>query len=224
MNGFLSKPLDPQILLDSVQRLATGSSHGLAAPTPLDPAFLARLVAQLAHEHGPWLARVQTKEAAVPAGEMRAKLHKLTGSAGTLGLTQLHLAAQDAHALLDSSLPQALHQQLRVVAQALQQAVDQHPTPESHPHPDAPKTPATSPAPPLSRGEWDHLLQQIQRHNLAAVDVFQRLRPQLAAQVGDETLAALDRAMAALDFAVATEWLLSHPPEGVPVPQVPPAP
>jgi PAS domain S-box-containing protein len=224
MNGFLSKPLDPQTLLDSVQRLAMDGAMARTTPGEVwpathapfqDPAFLARLVTHLDQEHRPWLNATQSPEARLVADDIRAKLHKLMGSAGMLGLTQLHLCARQAHDLLETEPPQSLRDSLHTVAEALRNAVS---------HTLAPTPPAPAPdTPPLPPTDWNELLQQLQRHNLAALDSFQRMRPQLAAQVGADAMDALDRAMGALDFAVAAQWLLNHPPDGPPPAQAPPA-
>ena len=168
MNGFLSKPLDPPSLIASVQRLANGGAHAHQpphAPNPPvaaathDAALVARLTAQLAREHGPWLGHLPTTDTAAATDDSANKLHKLVGSAGMLGLTQLHQTARHAHDLPDTVPPETRLAALQAVAQALQDAVD-HTQALVNP---AAHTDSNHQQPhPLQTSDWEHLLHQIQ--------------------------------------------------------------
>jgi len=212
MNDFIVKPFEPENLVQRILRHATPPTRTTSTPTVPIPAqkWKHQLVQKLLDDHSDWLA--MTPSSTPPSGDaLCQRLHRLKGSAGMLGLAQLHQAAADAErTCLDLETNDFSHAAWTAVCVALQEvAINQRVEPE--------EMLSTSSAPddslnlPAAKTLLLHLLEQ---NSLDAVDAFQRLRPALASRFSPDQLTRLDSAIAGLDFARVKQALLPVTLEG----------
>lgn len=147
MNDFLTKPLDPQILVRAL-RTAVEAARGAPLQLPRavparqlppdwpdiagvdgpdaanrlgqDAALFLRMLERLLREFG--AARFSAADGSEAQGEeLVARLHKLRGSAGLLGAREVHrLAGEAENALRAGAQPAAVHPTLLALKQGLQ--------------------------------------------------------------------------------------------------------
>jgi CheY-like chemotaxis protein len=171
-------------------------------------------------------------EAADQASALTARLHKLRGSAGTLGAHELHRLAGAAEASLRAGDADAHAAVGRVSLELARLAANSAATlaaplaPLASPAPPAP--PPALPAPrspeavadgrPASQPETasvQHLIRQLESHDLDAIDSFQGLTPVLRSSLGEPAFATLSAAMDGLDFQQASSLLSTRLPPAV---------
>jgi CheY-like chemotaxis protein len=245
MQGFLSKPLDP-VQLVRVLRGCVETARGTVLPVsgqgprldavpvawPLvggidaddvaarlghDVALFSLLLRQLLRE---FQDLVSPPEPALASAEQRqalaARMHKLRGSAGTLGARDLHQLAEVAETSLqafgDSRASAAVH----CVSQALVRLAEQSADVLAAAHRSAPAagSGASGPAPATAWAAPDKvrgLLRQLKSQDLAAIDSFKDLLPGLSEVLGAQATDRLSAAMDALDFAQVIELLGESP-------------
>jgi CheY-like chemotaxis protein/HPt (histidine-containing phosphotransfer) domain-containing protein len=161
----------------------------------------------------------QVPECACDVGDPRrllaARLHKLRGSASTVGAHELHRLAGLAEASLKDTHNQTqaqAHTAVLAVSVSLAQLAAQSAAALARQPPDADAPSAaesswTQPLPPATAARVQPLLQQLRRQDLAALDSFNALLPALRGAFGTPAVEALSNAMDALDFTQALDLL-----------------
>ncbi|SCK51996.1 PAS domain S-box-containing protein [Variovorax sp. HW608] len=134
---------------------------------------------------------------------LRARLHKLQGSAGVIGARDVRQAAQDGETALKAGdraaagrALQALNAALRVLEASARPWLDA-------------KEDAHEPeeAPPIDPEGLALLVDALDRQDLAAMPWFEELGPALRAALGDERFAQFDAAVRSLQFRRAAALL-----------------
>ncbi len=237
MDDFVSKPLDPVQLMRSIRRLvqarrtaplpivrrparaaSAGQRRALEQVSQIDladararlghdDALLWRLVTRLLRDVVDLVGTAPPADGAARE-RLRARMHKLRGSAGTVGLRQVAQAAADAEAALRDPGADAgpawsaLSTALAGLRDELAPWLD-----------DAPSVlPVTSVAgPAAAAGLQDRQLRDIDdllcKHDLAALTAIEALREPLAAHLGPERWQAFRTAVDELEFARASRLL-----------------
>jgi CheY-like chemotaxis protein/HPt (histidine-containing phosphotransfer) domain-containing protein len=230
MNDFLSKPLEPALLIGALRRAV---EHARGQPLPvmtqaapeqiegwpqihgIDAASAARRMShdqrlfrsalqRLLEEFAPFgdVAVLQGM-ASEQAQELCARLHKLRGSAGLVGAELLRqLAGQAESALRESVDPQRLSNLLASLSQALVSlghAAAAFLAQQAQPQPVAAAPLAELPA------ELARLAEQLASNDIAALEQFERLQPNLAALLDATTLEHLSQAVDTLQFRLALD-------------------
>ena len=242
MDAFLSKPLDPQALIDTVRQhaqrargapIAAETREAAAAPaaapwprvTGIDEREVAIRCGGDAALFLRMLDHVVTEFAdlAVPPDRrspgLVARLHKLRGSAGTLGAKAVHRLATRAELVLkgdDAPGEPELPALLRELAAALSALIGHaRPVLDAHRARPAPGPAAVaSPAPPgggaIGAAEAEALTAAVRmlgallaQQDLAAIDRARELGPALRAAWGETDARALGDAIERLEFARA---------------------
>ena len=226
MNAFLSKPLDPQTLIETVlhhAQLARGSEIVAATRTPSPPPSAlawpaidgidgAEVAARLGGDVAMFLAMMGhmidefADLAVAPRAEtagLVARLHKLRGSAGSLGARRVHRLATDAEAQLkrdprDPGAARVLHQLAAAVA-----ALVDHARPVLDAHRAQPPRDADPAAPPPSADALRVLSALLAQQDLAALDYVRELGPGLRAACGELRAREISDAVERLEFARA---------------------
>ncbi len=238
MNEFLTKPLDPRTLLRSVRQLV--GAHRDAVSTVLaasadaapagwpsidgidvagatlrsggDPALFVSLLRTFVRE----FADLAAANPALPASPearkaLAARVHKLRGSAGTLGARAVQHAASIAEAelgrdrvdasgaltTLASALAALLDAVRPVLAERAGRAIDVGAVPAA--------------CEPASVQERETFAAMLRGQEIAALDCFEALAPKLRASVGAAVVGEVRRALDGLDCAAALGHLETAP-------------
>ncbi len=234
MDDFLTKPLDPGKLVHTLRRRVLAHAAGLGTPaapaTPTPPsadypviegfnmaealprlggdlALFQRLVRRLLATYDRrWVAGLDTLDAA----GLTATLHKLRGSAATLGAVHIdQLATQAEDRLRQGGQPGEVQPQLNALAEALdmlrQSAEGLLVTPSAR---SAPPTRAALQPPGDSAQRFTGLLTLLRQQDLGAATEFEVLLPWLR-QMGlpDDELQRLQHGLAELDFDPVLQFL-----------------
>jgi PAS domain S-box-containing protein len=139
---------------------------------------------------------------------LRDRVHKLRGSAGTLGATQVHATASAAEAALTDHNGEeigcvlALSQALRQLIAASQPAIAAGRASDSLQH-----LATTAPTAPASQQSLDALAELLRAQDLQALGMLAQMQGPLASVIGADTAAAIARAMDVLDFPGALDML-----------------
>jgi HPt (histidine-containing phosphotransfer) domain-containing protein len=236
MQGFLPKPLDPAQLIRTLRRLveaargvalpvmgldqvtspgvldwphiegidASDVQHRLGNDLPLFLLMLRRLLFEFAD-----LSRIESPAFADPLQRraLQARMHRLRGSAGTVGARELHQRAAVAEASLrneDSGAEAAV----REAASSLDALAElaQHALATRAPGGDLPEARAEE-FTGDPRAALEGLAEQLRSRDLAALDAFSRLAPMLRRMLGELATRALSDALDALEFEQASEIL-----------------
>ena len=139
---------------------------------------------------------------------LRDRVHKLRGSAGTLGAQQVHATASAAEAALtdhngeEMACVLALSQALRQLIAASQRAIasglaSDHLQPLN----------TAAPAAPADRQSLEALAELLRAQDLQALDMLAQMQGPLALAIGADTATAIARAMDVLDFPGALAML-----------------
>ncbi|MEY4428628.1 MAG: hypothetical protein RLZZ182_1317, partial [Pseudomonadota bacterium] len=234
MNDFISKPFDavalvnavahwsrrPTASMDRVQGHWTASmpSHALWPELPgVDlPAVQARfgrqvdLYATMMHrmlaEFGGQQLPDESPQEPELLDSLMARLHKLKGIAGNLGVMRVHELARDAEQAARARQLDAVGQALHSLRTALQTVSDEvfsrlADAPDSAP----PPTSATR----LSEQQLRRWIEQVKARDLEALQQWPQARSSLHEQLDDSTLLAIGSALQRLDFAQALVHLSS---------------
>jgi len=234
MDDFLTKPLDPGRLVYTLSRRVSAHAAGLGIPStsatsssppanyPVieglnmaealprlggDLALFQRLVLRLlATFDSRWVAELQTLDAA----GLTATLHKLRGSAATLGAVHIdQLATQAEERLRQGGLPGEVQPQLRALAEALdmlrQSASDLQVTPSAR---SAPPTQAALQPLDDAAQRFTGLLTLLRQQDLGAATELEVLLPWLRQMgVPDDELQRLQHQLDELDFEPVLQFL-----------------
>jgi PAS domain S-box-containing protein len=237
MNDFISKPFDPQALIRKVRRLVEGARGEPIAmvildaePTfdatrrPLMSSIDAGVVQQMFGDDLPLfkslLARMlrEFADLALPTSvssddqaarsEIKARTHKLKGSAGMIGATKVMRLAGAAEVALQESRPVGIIEEiLAQLASALttlrEEAKPFFAEPEQH----ADSNAGTASRPNIGNADISELCTLLECQNLAAIDKFGLLSPSLRELVGAVRFDRLRDAIDNLDFQLGAELL-----------------
>ncbi|MFW2357962.1 PAS domain S-box protein [Hydrogenophaga sp.] len=246
MNGFLTKPLDPERLVrmvrDCIDRAqggttpatdppASGAAH---APAGNDWPHIPGLDTALAHQRlggdlALWLKSLQRlqgefgdlaqheltlPERGAPQEVLAARLHKLRGSAGTLGATELMRLAQALETGLIGQRPAA---ELQAPWRALQHALNalrRHSEPVLQVAREAAlNSPRDTPAPDTDpTPDLPHFLTLLQRQDLDALTWWKSHANALRHRLGAPLVERVGHWLDELDFASASAALTEEPP------------
>ena len=178
------------------------------------PLFLSRL-RRLLNEFGDVAELAQAAldhpDAADQRRALAARMHKLRGSAGTIGARELHRHASAAEASLRSPDADAC-KAVGAVALTLARLTEQARTVLAVPNP-APDQPdrdaggANRVLSPDAAAEVRVLMQSLRRQDLAAFEGFKRLEPVLRPALGAHAVRAIAAALDELEFEQALELL-----------------
>jgi PAS domain S-box-containing protein len=237
MNDFISKPFDPQALIRKVRRLVEGARGEPIAmvildaePTsdatrrPLMSSIDAGVVQQMFGDDLPLfkslLARMlrEFADLALPTAvssddqttlsEIKARTHKLKGSAGMIGATKVMRLAGAAEVALQECRPADIIEGiLTQLASALTTLRE-----EAKPFLAAPEQHVDSNAgmvsrPSIGNADINDLCALLESQNLAAIDRFCVLSPSLSELVGAVRFDRLRDAIDNLDFHLGAELL-----------------
>ncbi|TDP62023.1 PAS domain-containing hybrid sensor histidine kinase/response regulator [Roseateles toxinivorans] len=241
MDDFLTKPLDPGKLVYTLSRRMLAHTAGLgisavpasSSPPPAnypvidgvnmaealprlggDLALFQRMVVRmLATFDSRWVEELHTLDAA----RLKATLHKLRGSAATLGAARIdQLATQAEDRLRQGGQPDEIQPQLNALAEALdmlrQSAAGLLVTPSARSAP--PTQPALQP-PGDAAQRFTGLLTLLRQQDLGAATELEFLLPWLR-QMGlpDEELQRLQHDVAELDFEPVLQFLCAWQASG----------
>jgi PAS domain S-box-containing protein len=235
MNEFISKPFDPQALIRKVRRLVEGARGEPIAmvildtkPTsdatrPLMSSIDAGVVQQMFGDDLPLfkslLARMlrEFADLGLPVSvssddqttqsEIKARTHKLKGSAGMIGATKIMRLAGAAEVALQERRPvDIIEGILTQLASALTTLRE-----ESKPFLAEPEQHADSnvrmASRPIGNADIDELCALLECQNLAAIDNFSLLSPSLSELVGAVRFDRIRDAIDNLDFQLGAELL-----------------
>ncbi|MBU0827717.1 MAG: Hpt domain-containing protein [Gammaproteobacteria bacterium] len=242
MDAFLTKPLDPALLIRTVHAQVTRARGAPVIPSIAKPpshaepstdwpeiegihtegakrlmmgdvGLLANLLQRFARDYDGGIPSLAESEGIEQRDALTARVHKLRGSSGMLGATRVHAIASQLEAALRGGAPEA-GDMITALNEALQQVIAAAAAtfPSAAPRPTAPRpasaaapAPVALPASTLQAIEaLRHLLEQ---QDLAAIQNFENLAPDLLALMGAQMLAPLSQAVHALDFASAARML-----------------
>ena len=139
---------------------------------------------------------------------LRERVHKLRGSAGTLGANQVHATASATEAALTNHNGEeigcvlALSQALRQLIAASQSAIASGLASEKLPPLDT-----ATPAAPADQQSLDALAELLRAQDLQALEMLAQMLGPLASAIGTDTTTAIARAMDELDFPSALTML-----------------
>jgi len=231
MNDFISKPFDPQTLIRKV-RLLVEESRGepipmvICDPQPaasmssvwLPPSIDAGVVTQMFGEDLTLFKSVLGRmlreyvdltlpihpriDDEVTRSRLKARTHKLKGSAGMVGATRImRLAGAAESALMQERPGKTIDRILQQLASALN-TLDQEADPYLRNQPQT--VPAMASAKQLAVNigipELDELCALLDSQNLEALDKFSKLSPALSAILSAERFERLREAIEVLDF------------------------
>ena len=170
-----------------------------------DQTFFRRLLRNFVADFADVVARIRQDLAADQAIMAARRLHALRGLAGNIGAIGLARASQELEATIGARQPgleadlEAFDSQVLALVEAL--------IPWLGPLQE-PVTAAGLPV-PLDREQLTRLRAALARSDLAAIEIFQELKPALAVALGEAALAALAEAIHTLRFEAA----LAHLPD-----------
>jgi len=238
MNDFISKPFDPQALIRKVRRLvehARGEpiamvllerelphprTGGLAMSSvdtgvvqqmfgddlKMFKTLLSRMLREFAELALPNSSSIDDRNARCA---LKARVHKLKGSAGMVGANRVMRLAGAAEAALGEDRPDDFVEDiLRQLAFALTTLRD-----EADLLPQEPESSADAPTvcrPLVGGADVEELCALLECQNLAAIDRFYLLAPSLTGVVGRVRFVRLRDAIDSLDFQLGAELLREH--------------
>ncbi len=235
MNGFLSKPLEPATLFRAV-RAAIEQASGRLLPVAngekyreqhraawpevagidnqqaaqrlnYDVELFPRLLRHLLDEFAPDSVPDAPQDAAA-RDMLRARMHKLRGSAATVGASEVQELAAQAEALLagttidipaEAAALQAVRQALRELEQAARQLLQEVSERAAHNH--------GQHVDPLDQMHWEQLQAMLRQQDLAALPLFEGMLPALREQFGADRVARLAAALEKLDFTAGLQLM-----------------
>jgi PAS domain S-box-containing protein len=237
MNDFISKPFDPQALIRKVRRLVEGTRGEPIAMVILDtePTFDATrrplmssidagvvqqmfgddlalfksLLGRMLREFADLALPTSVSSDDQPTrSEIKARTHKLKGSAGMIGATKVMRLAGAAEAALQESRPvdiiEGILTQLASALTTLREEAEPFlAEPERH----ADSNVGMASRPKIGNADIHELCALLECQNLAAIDKFGLLSPSLSELVGAVRFDRLRDAIDGLDFQLGAELL-----------------
>jgi HPt (histidine-containing phosphotransfer) domain-containing protein len=238
MNDFISKPFDPPALIRKVRRVveaargepipvvmldakcASLSRPGLLIPS-IDAGFVKQMFGDDRALFNSLLARVLREfadlalpifvtsgDAGVRSG-LKARTHKLRGSAGVIGATRIMRLAGDVEVALEQNqaadVVEGFLRQLATALTSLREEADVMFQQAAQVAAGGDIRPAARPT--VDAGDIDELCQLLERQNIAALDRFAVLSPVLSELVGAPRFERLRDAIDNLDFQLGAGLL-----------------
>jgi PAS domain S-box-containing protein len=237
MNDFISKPFDPQALIRKVRQLVEGArGEPIAmvildtepasdtARRPLMSSIDAGVVQQMFGDDLPLfkslLARMlrEFADLALPTSissddqatrsEIKARTHKLKGSAGMIGATKVMRLAGAAEVALQECRPvDIIEGLLTQLASALTTLREEAGPFLVEPEQQTDSNAGMASRPTIGRADIDELCALLECQNLAAIDKFGLLSASLSELVGAVRFVRLRDAIDNLDFQLGAELL-----------------
>ena len=235
---FLSKPLEPELLIRRVRR-AADKAHG-RTPAPFatisvhppaldeswpqlegidaneasrrfggDVGLFRKLLDRFLEQSEPFATTKQEPSDDAARASLAARLHRLRGGASLLGATHVANLAGDAEsAARRGEVGEEPDGTLRDLAAALHVLRTARASLPDE-MPAASEVQAGS-SPPLEVSGMRELCELFRDHNLSAMERFEQLAPLLRAGLGDSRFEQLKLAVDSLEFTKASEILLRH--------------
>jgi signal transduction histidine kinase/DNA-binding response OmpR family regulator/HPt (histidine-containing phosphotransfer) domain-containing protein len=230
MNDFVSKPFDPQVLIRKVRQLVE-QSRGEPIPMVFDDratqtrsenrpfmrsidagtvqqlfgedvALFKSLLRRILKQNADLLLPIEIPADEPAREQLKARAHKLKGSAGMIGATQvMRLAGAVERSILERRSVDYLESALKKLTLALNNLRDDAVSIEDKESPgSAAEPPAGSADAGADAAQVDELRGLLETHNLEAVDRFAALSPNLRQMLDPLCFANLDEAIDNLDF------------------------
>ena len=233
MDEFLSKPLEPALLIRTVRRfiekargialqigIGDGENRTAAVGADLtnidaavaqrvfgdDAALFASLLTRVLHDFGEFSLPVSVDLAdAATRKELKARVHKLRGSAGSIGAQRIQLLAAAAEGALEENQPadfvEAILRQVAAAFIALGEEV--RPILETQAAHSAARLAGMPASPPADVATIGQLLDLLEDQNLDAMTHFHDNESSLRSAFGQLRFTALKEAIDGLDFPEA---------------------
>jgi CheY-like chemotaxis protein len=242
MDDFVSKPFDPQALIRKVRRLvehargepipmvfddqrSASAGDGRPFMKSIDAGMVQQMFGEDLSLFRSLLARMlrEYSDFALPIGValddepacrlLKARCHKLKGSAGMIGATNvMRFAGAAERALHDSRPPDVVEGILRKLSAALTTLRDEATVMlDAGARQGADRGAHVDPAPPIEPADIDELCALLEAQNLAAVDKFEELSPSLRDMLDISSFDGLHDAVENLDFHLGAELLREMP-------------
>ena len=244
MDDFVSKPFDPQALIRKVRRLvehARGEpipmvfddkksvGHGDGRPFMKsidagvvqqmfgdDLSLFKSLLARMLRDYSDFALPIEVAlDDDLACRQLKARSHKLKGSAGMIGATNvMRFAGAAERALQDSRAADVVEGILKKLAAALTTLREEAALVlEAKSSQDAARDAHAEIAPHIDSAEIDELCALLEAQNLAAVDKFAVLSPSLREMLDMASFDGLHDAVENLDFQLGAELLREIPRE-----------
>jgi CheY-like chemotaxis protein len=237
MNDFISKPFDPPALIRKVRTLVE-EARGEPVPMiileaksarPATDRLLPSIDAGVVHQmfgddlalFKSLLARVLrdyadlalpisvSPEDSAGLSALKARTHKLKGSAGVIGATAIMRLAGEAEAAIAAcraaDIVEGILRQLASALTTLHEEADL--MLETQPEPEADISTKSVRSPNIAQGDIHELCELLESQNLAAIDRFSLLSSSLSDLVGTVRFDRLRDAVDNLDFQLGAELL-----------------
>ena len=238
MSDFITKPFDPPALIRKVRRrveeargglipmiILDGKSAGLVADGLLmscidsgvvrqmfgdDLALFKSLLARVLREFADLALPISVSPEDLSArSELKARTHKLKGSAGVIGATTIMRLAGEAEQAIDEcrsvDIVEEILRQLALALTALREEADA--MLKRQPEPDADIGPEVADRRNIGPGDIGELLALLESQNLAAIDRFGSLSSFLSNVMGAVRFERLRDAVDNLEFQLGAELL-----------------
>jgi PAS domain S-box-containing protein len=234
MNDFVSKPFEVKRLVTCIRGLlaefpATAPS---TAPAPLGPStsgtpwpeidgvstddamsrlggdldMFISMLSLLFREHLKELTSTDIENSDQDLQDLKRRMHKLKGAAGTLGLNEVYaLAAEAESSCLAADKAAAMSTAKHVSAALLR--VQASATPHLTQHAEAKKVATPPPSTPLGLQDLEELRDLLQRQSFDALEKFDTLQAQIRPRLTADAFDEVQTCMEGLDFAKALNLL-----------------
>jgi PAS domain S-box-containing protein len=236
MNDFVSKPFEVKRLVTCIRGLLTElpapTPH--TAPAPLvtstagvpwpeidgvstedaisrlggDLDMFISMLNLLFREHLNELTSAGAQDSDQDLQELKRRMHKLKGAAGTLGLNEVHKLAAEAESACLAADKAAAIRHANQVSDALRR-VQASATPHLDRHAEAKKAASPPPSAPLSLQDLQELRDLLQRQSFDALEKFEMLQAQIRPLLDADAFEEVQTCMEGLDFAKALKLLSS---------------
>jgi len=140
--------------------------------------------------------------------DLKRRMHKLKGAAGTLGLNEVYKHAAEAESACLAADKAVAMNTAKQVSEALRR-VQASATPHLNQHAEAKKVESPLPSTPLSLKELEELRGLLQRQSFDALEKFETLQAQIRPLLTVEAFDEVQTCMEGLDFSRALSLLSS---------------
>lgn len=241
MNDFLTKPLDPQLLVRAVRQavetargqplqlirdsktaeppagwpeIAGIDSHDAARRIGHDAVLYLRMLERFISEYSSVpFASSERDDPSVDRDALTARLHKLRGSSGLLGMNDLHRISGELETALRAGADiSTVNPSLVELDQALLRLENAaRPVIVAHQHGDSRLTDCAAATSVLAEPELMQLVSLLRQQDFSAGERFHELAPSLTARWGSAHFAQVRQAVDELDFSKAVQLIEQAP-------------